>query len=72
MLAELGFEVVASDISPRARQATRDKLAASGLLAEVIDSDMTTIPYPNAHFDAVLSIGVAEKMTEYFGGQSAP
>jgi len=59
-LAKMGFEVVASDISLRALRTTRDKLAASGLIAEVIESDMTEIPYPDAYFDAVLSLGVLE------------
>ena len=45
-LARLGFNVVASDISPRARQVTCERLATAGLRAEVIEADMTGIPYP--------------------------
>lgn len=60
ILARSGFEVVAADTSPHALESTREKLGAEGLAAEVIDCDMTGIPYPDAHFDAVLSLGVLE------------
>jgi len=63
ILGRMGFSVVASDISPRALKTTRSKLAASGLTAEVIECRMTEIPYANAHFDAVLSLGVLEHGT---------
>ena len=62
-LAELGINVVASDSSPLARQATRDMLGAAGLRCEVIDADMTTIPFPDDYFDGVLSLGVMEHNT---------
>jgi len=64
LLADLGFEVIASDPSPRAREATREKLAHQGLKATVIDADMTSIPYPHEHFMGVLSIGVLEHNTK--------
>jgi len=63
LLAREGFEAVASDISPRAREETRRKLEETGLEADVIDADMTSIPFPDEHFDAVLSIGVMEHNT---------
>lgn len=63
VLAELGFDVVASDISPRALLATRNKLAALGLTAAVIESDMREIPHPSGYFDAVLSLEVLEHGT---------
>ena len=64
LMAKQGFSVVASDISSRARGATRQKLHRANLQAEVIDADMTRIPYPDDHFDGVLSIGVMEHNTK--------
>ena len=75
LLTERGFSVVASDISAPAREATRRKLESNRpispdisngprhLAAEIIDADMTSIPYPDAYFDGVLSIGVMEHNT---------
>ena len=63
ILAKKGFDVTASDISPRARAATEKKLEKAGLAATVIDADMMTIPSPDRHFDAVLAIGVLEHNT---------
>lgn len=63
LLAREGFEVAASDVSPRAREETRRKLEVEGLRADVIDADMTLIPFPDGYFDAVLSVGVMEHNT---------
>jgi ubiquinone/menaquinone biosynthesis C-methylase UbiE len=60
LLAQRGFEVVASDNSAQALLATRQKLERAGLSAEVLDADMTAIPFPDEHFDAVLAISVLE------------
>ncbi len=62
-MAEEGFSVVATDISPRAVAATRRALSAKGLEADVACADMTSIPFPDEHFDGVLSIGVLEHGT---------
>lgn len=60
LLAQRGFEVVASDNSSQARQTTRQKLERAGIAAQVVDVDMTVIPFPDEHFDAVLAISVLE------------
>lgn len=60
LLAQRGFEVVASDSSPRALVATRQKLRREGFDAQVVEADMTRIPFPDEHFDAALAISVLE------------
>jgi SAM-dependent methyltransferase len=60
LLAQRGFEVVASDNSNLALLATRRKLECAGLAADVVDTDMTVIPFPDKHFDAVLALSVLE------------
>ncbi|UCC67706.1 MAG: class I SAM-dependent methyltransferase [Armatimonadota bacterium] len=62
-MAEYGLSVVATDISPRAVAATRQALSAKGLRAAVACADMTSVPFPDEHFDGVLSIGVLEHGT---------
>ena len=64
VLAERGFEVIASDPSERAREATCDRVKERGLKATVNDAEMTSIPYPDEHFVGVLSIGVLEHNTK--------
>ena len=63
VLAGRGFDVVAADTSARARAATKGKLAKAGFAAEVIDADMTSIPFPDGQFDAVLAVSVLEHNT---------
>jgi ubiquinone/menaquinone biosynthesis C-methylase UbiE len=60
LLAQRGFEVVASDTSARALLATKQKLQRAGLASQVVDADMTLIPFPDEHFDAVLATSVLE------------
>jgi len=57
-LASRGFEVVGSDPSERGLAITREWLAGEGLEATLVVSDMTRIPFPDEHFDAVVSIKV--------------
>jgi SAM-dependent methyltransferase len=59
-LAEQGFCVTASDISPRGVQATRQRLHVKGLRAYVLRADMLSIPFPDESFDAVVSMSVLE------------
>jgi len=60
LLAQRGFEVAASDNSAQALLATKQKLQHAGLVAQIVDADMTLIPFPSEHFDAVLAISVLE------------
>ncbi len=70
LLAQRGFEVVASDNSDRARHTTRQKLERAGVAAQVVDADMMVIPFPDEHFDAVLAISVLEHNVR-FGMETA-
>jgi len=60
LLAQRGLEVVASDTSARALIATEQKLRRAALCAQVLEADMTLIPFPDEHFDAVLAVSVLE------------
>ena len=62
-LAAEGFAVVASDISPRALEATHAGLRAKGLRAKLLYADMVQIPLVDRSSDAVVSIGVLEHTT---------
>jgi len=62
-LAERDMSVVASDISPRAVEATRQSLASRGLRGFVVRAGMEPLPFRNTSFDAALSIGVLEHNT---------
>lgn len=57
-LAKEGFEVCGVDISPTGLEYTRRWLEAEGLKAELKQSDMTEIPYPDEFFDGAISIHV--------------
>lgn len=57
-LAQGGFQVCATDISETGLAATWQWLAAEGLAAHLHLADMTALPYPDALFDAVISIYV--------------
>ncbi|MFH0712660.1 MAG: class I SAM-dependent methyltransferase [Candidatus Jorgensenbacteria bacterium] len=57
-LAGLGFKMYGTDISERGEQITREWLEREGLRAELVMSDMTTIPYPDNFFGACICRGV--------------
>ena len=57
-LTQLGFRVCGTDISETGLGATRAWLAAEKLTAHLHLSDMTALPHPDAHFDAVISMYV--------------
>lgn len=63
ILAESGFSVTASDISPHARQITYHKIKSKNFNVAVINADIYPIPFPDEYFDAILSIGVLEHST---------
>lgn len=62
-LAQGGFEVYASDISPRALELTRSWLQAQGLGAKLVLCDMTVVPYPDGFFDCAISMDVIQHNT---------
>jgi ubiquinone/menaquinone biosynthesis C-methylase UbiE len=62
-LARKGFDVCGTDISPRGLEHTRARLEEEGLQADLQLSDMTTIPYPDGHFDAIISTYVIHHNT---------
>jgi len=57
-LAKEGFEVFGLDSSPVALELSRERLAEEGLTArvELVQADMTRIPYPDGFFDGVIAI----------------
>lgn len=57
-LAKEGFAVYGSDISETGLEYARRWLEQEELQAELKQSDMTTLPYPDAFFDALISIFV--------------
>ncbi|MCR4404557.1 MAG: class I SAM-dependent methyltransferase [Candidatus Acetothermia bacterium] len=57
-LAREGFEVCGIDISPTGLELARRWLEEEGLKAELKQSDMTAIPYPDGSFDGAISIHV--------------
>jgi len=57
-LAREGFEVHGTDISERGLEFASKWLKREGLQAELKQADMTSIPYPEGFFDAVISIYV--------------
>lgn len=68
-LAKEGFDVYGVDISGTALEYTRHWLNQEGLAAELKQSDMTALAYPDGFFDAVISIfviyhGTVESMTK--------
>jgi len=63
LLAKQGFSVVASDVSSRALESTEQKLKAAKLQGRVVRADMSSIPFPDEHFDAILAIAVMEHNT---------
>ena len=59
-LAEEGFSVVATDLSPVAVATTSRRLAGRGLDADGVVSSFDALPFRKASFDHVLSVGVLE------------
>jgi ubiquinone/menaquinone biosynthesis C-methylase UbiE len=57
-LAKEGCEVHGTDISQTGLTYARQWLSQEGLAAELKQSDMTAIPYPDGFFDAIISIFV--------------
>jgi len=57
-LASRGFEVTATDNAPAAVHACRRNLEAAGLQAQVLEAEMTEIPFPDAYFDGVVAAQV--------------
>ena len=55
-LAKEGFEVIGLDSSPVALEFSRERLEEEGLKAELVQADMTKIPYPDSFFDAAIAI----------------
>jgi SAM-dependent methyltransferase len=62
-LAGEGFTVCGTDISPRGLEHARAWLREEGLDADLQLCDMTVIPYPDAHFDAIISTYVIHHNT---------
>ena len=62
-LARHGFEVCGTDVSPRGLELTREWLRREVLQADLQLSDMTVIPFPDGHFDGVISTYVIHHNT---------
>jgi SAM-dependent methyltransferase len=58
LLARQGFRVCSMDVSEYGLESTRRWLAAEKLSAWLQLADMTSLPYPDSTFDAVLSLHV--------------
>jgi SAM-dependent methyltransferase len=54
-LATRGFEVTATDNAPNAIASCKDILEKAGVKAEVLELDMREMPFPDGHFDGVVS-----------------
>ena len=71
-LAKEGFEPFGIDISPTGLEYARQWLEQEGLQAELKQSDMTEVPYPDGFFDGAISIhviyhGTLEQMRKAIG-----
>ena len=53
-----GFEVVGSDLASHGLSACRERLAEAELKAELVRSDMSSLPFGDGVFDATISINV--------------
>ncbi len=58
LMRELGIDAYGLDVSERAIEFTREWLASRGDTAHLTASSMTELPYPDGHFDCVISHGV--------------
>src|SRR5918998_2023283 len=61
--ARLGCDVVGVDYVPALLERGRERAAAEGLEVELLEGDAEALPFPDASFDAVLSV---------FGSMFAP
>ncbi|MBF4762745.1 methyltransferase domain-containing protein [Nocardioides islandensis] len=66
---EYGAQVVAADIAPLMRERATANVSAAGAAdrVSVEDADIRSLPYPDAHFDAV----IAEAVTMFVGRRRA-
>lgn len=63
VLAQMGCEVYASDVSPNAIDLTREKLNGLGLESRTALADMTANPWPDLNFHAIFSWDVIHHNT---------
>ena len=56
--ARAGADAIGIDLTERAVELTRQRLAHEGLTAEVKVADAESLPFPDGHFDIVYSWGV--------------
>lgn len=64
LVAREGFRLFGIDASPTAIDKARQRLAAEGLEGEFVQGDVTTLPWPDEIFDAVLDIACLACNTE--------
>lgn len=57
-IARLGAQVSASDLSPESVEIARERSARAGLSLDFDICPLEAMPYPDAHFDAVLLIDI--------------
>jgi SAM-dependent methyltransferase len=65
-LARRGFEVTATDNSPKAVSICKERVAEAGLRADIVESDMAELPFPEDYFAGVVASHVihhAERKT---------
>jgi len=55
MLAGLGYEMTAADLSDSMMMITREKIQAAGFKIPVERQDVESLTYPDKHFDAIVS-----------------
>ena len=54
--ARCGCEVVSLDYVPSLLERARERAAAEGLAVEFVEGDAEALPFPDASFDAVVSV----------------
>jgi SAM-dependent methyltransferase len=64
LLAEAGAHVTAVDLTPTAVEFTTRRLTQAGLLANVVEADAESLPFPEESFDFVWSWGVIHHSTD--------
>lgn len=64
LLAQSGANVTAVDLTPTAVEFTTRRLTHAGLLANVVEADAESLPFPEASFDFVWSWGVIHHSTD--------
>jgi len=57
-LAARGFDVTATDNSPKAISVCKENLAKAGLWARLVECDMTELPFADGYFDGVIAAHV--------------